>query len=169
MDFKITWFGSIIPDFNLMCIESVRRSAESSGHSFELIHDKNYSGSVIHASVLKDNLFLDMACENPHLAFIDADIELFGIPEYLTPGKPYFEICYNNPHIGYVIVNGCCDWFKDILKEKKDKEIKNTRGYTNKLLRGRLHDVGEIPHNTFKHYMVETNNIKNYDKSKGIN
>jgi len=154
MEFKIAWFGAEIPEFNLRCIASVKRIAEEAGHGFELIHDQEYSGCKLRASVLKDLMFMREASVNPELVFLDADITLHALPGELVPGKPYFEYCSHGPHIGYVIVNGCCSFFESMLSDMLDRQIVERRGFTNKLLRGRTGETYQINPQTFTHHMV---------------
>ena len=159
MEFKIAWFGAVIPEFNLRCIASVKRIAEEAGHGFELIHDQEYSGCKLRASVLKDLMFMREATVNPDLVFLDADITLHALPGELVPGKPYFEFCSHGPHIGYVAVNGCGGFFESMLIDMADRQIREVRGFTNKLLRGRSDETYQINPQTFTHHMVTAKEI----------
>jgi hypothetical protein len=159
MEYKIAWFGADIPEFNLRCIASVKKQAEDAGHGFELIHDKNYTGGKIYASVLKDLLFMREATVNNELVFLDADITLHALPGELLPGKPYFEYCTHGPHIGYVMVNGCCSFFESLLQDMIWRNIDPVRGFTNKLLRGRAAETYQIDPSTFTHHMQTAKEI----------
>jgi hypothetical protein len=150
MIYYIAWFGLEIPEYNIDKINNVKSFVESKGHEFTLIHTK----IDIHpeqATILKDNLWLEMACNTLNGVFLDADIDLFEIPE-LIKGKPYFSIYNKKPHIGYFMVNNCCDWFIKLLDEKRARGIHDVYMFTNKLFRNKIDEVYQIPDTSYKHY-----------------
>ena len=150
MKFYIAWFGLEIPKYNLDKINNIKLFIESMGHEFILIHNK-LDIQPNEATILKDNLWLEMACITPNGVFLDADIDLYDIPE-LIKGKPYFSINNKKPHIGYFIVNDCCDWFIKLLEEKKRRGIQDVYAFTNKLFINKIDEVYQIPDTSYKHY-----------------
>ena len=154
--YHIIWYGKIIPEWYQHKIDSIKAFVLAAGHQFYLLHFENFEGTQKEAAILKDRLQFSMCCNTPDGAFIDADCDLFGIPE-LLPGKPYFEkLPPNRPHHGYVVVNNCCQFFIDVQADKDRRGIKDVYGFPNKLLRGKQNEVYYIEDSSYKHYMKMT-------------
>jgi hypothetical protein len=153
MKFHVAWFGKDLPEN----IEQNKKLIESAGHEFILIYDKKFTGTDRAATIEKDKLFLQLACVTPDGVFLDHDVSLNGLPTILQEGKPCFSIIDGNPHIGYFIVNGCCQFFKDLLEEFTLRNIQYVYGYTNKILRDKINKVYMIPDIDFSHEMVTHN------------
>jgi len=159
MKYHVIWYGKIIPEWYQQKIDSIKAFVLAAGHQFYLLHFENFEGTQKEAAILKDRLQFSMCCNTPDGAFIDADCDLFGIPE-LLPGKPYFEkLPPNRPHHGYVIVNDCCQFFIDLIDDSPaHREIwqRAVYGFPNKLLRGKQNEVYYIEDSSYKHYMKMT-------------
>jgi hypothetical protein len=115
MKYYVIWYGAIIPEWYRDKIDAIKAFVEYHGHEFTLLHFTDFTGTQKEAAILKDKQQLEMCCMMPDAAIIDADCDLFGIPE-LLPGKPYFEkLPPSRPHHGYIIVNDCCRYFIDLI------------------------------------------------------
>ena len=56
-------------------------------------------------------------------------------------------------------VNGCGGFFESMLIDMADRQIREVRGFTNKLLRGRSDETYQINPQTFTHHMVTAKEI----------
>jgi hypothetical protein len=153
MKFHVAWFGKNLPEN----IYQNKKIIEDAGHTFVLIHDDTFVGTDKAATIEKDKLWLTLASETPDGAFLDHDVLLNGLTTILQNDKPYFSVINGNPHIGYFIVNGHPELFKDLLNEIKTRGIQYVYGYTNKLLRYKLNLVYAIPDADYEHTMVTHN------------
>lgn len=152
MKYHIAWFGKMTYDVREN-VDAVQTLVESAGHELVMIHDPEFVGTPTDAATAKDNLFLNLASTTPDGIFLDADCQLFGFFE-MQPGRPYFEVLMSQPHIGYFAVNGCCNFFRNLLAERKLRNIVDCYGFTNKLLRDKLCLIYPIPDESFHHEMV---------------
>ena len=154
--YYVIWYGAIIPEWYQAKINAIKAFVEYHGHTFILLHFPDFTGTQKDAAIAKDILQFKMCCNTPDGAFIDADCDLFAIPE-LLPGKPYFEkLPPNRPHHGYVIANDCCQYFIDLINEHREIWNRAVYGFSNKMMRGKQNDVYYIPDESFKHYMKMT-------------
>jgi hypothetical protein len=157
LKYYVIWYGAIIPEWYRAKIDAMKAFVEYHGHTFILLNCTDFTGTQKEAAILKDRLQFELCCTIPDAAIIDADCDLFGIPE-LLPGRPYFErLPPNRPHHGYVIVNNCCQFFIDLIAERKEIWNRSVYGFPNKMMRGKQNDVYYIEDSTFKHYMRMNN------------
>lgn len=152
--FICPFFGPIPPEYQ-RCIGISRATVEAAGHVFDLRVMPEITNPA-DACIAKDRYVLDLARHSPDAAFLDADIEVYTIPN-LQPGRPYFIREWDTPRIGYFFVNGCTQWFKDLQAEKERRGIQDVYGYPNKLLRYK--EVGIIPEETYFHHRFTSDKI----------
>lgn len=145
--FICPWFGESIPERYRQCVAVTQATVESAGHVFELRQLPAVGGPHA-AAIAKDRLVLDLARSMPEAAFIDADIELFKVPE-IRPGAPGFIFEWNTPRIGFFLVNENTQFFVDLQREKTRRGIEDVFGYPNKLLRDKA--VAKISGECYRH------------------
>jgi len=66
-----------------------------------------------------DFVRLEFAKIIPDLFYIDADVELYDIPEFVDNGKPYLGIWGNSIDFFIMYVNGNTQFFVDLLEKVK--------------------------------------------------
>ena len=110
-------------------------------------------------TVASDYRRFEMAAKDKAFVYADFDVVpkrgLLTFLRKLPAGKPFFAFYQGQPEPCLFAVNGCCDFFKELLEEKKKRGIGDIYSWTRKVLRDK--DVFEIPadlyihkHNTLK-------------------
>jgi len=106
-------------------------------------------------TISADYARFELAIKEPDLIYADFDIEPFdGFYEYfksLKPGKPHFVKYANYPECCLFAVNGCCDFFKELLEDKKRRNISDCYSWTFKILRMKKTQVYYIPNEIYNH------------------
>jgi hypothetical protein len=152
MRYLTAWFGGEIPERHLRCLQITKDYLSSLGIVLDVHHFPEITGEPRELTIKKDYYVMLQASKYPDIAVIDCDVEINSIP-VMEPGKPYFEFT-RCPHIGYFIVNGCCDYFKQKLDAMGS--LRQKWGITNGLFSA--NEVNRIPKESFKHYKFMTEN-----------
>lgn len=94
---------------------------------------------------------IKLACENPDMFWLDCDckIEKFWKPP--VDGHPYFYNCSGQPDPCAFYVNGCSDFFKQLLDMFEKDQRLHTIGWIQCLLGSRGLNWKLIPSGIIKH------------------
>ena len=101
-----------------------------------------------------------LAQENKNAVWLDTDIELLKSLDDLTDGV-YMDYAHGRPHGRIIIVNGHCDFFCGLEKERIKRGISlETNAFHTKLVRDHVEEIKEIPSEYYIHHLYTTRRLK---------
>lgn len=89
-----------------------------------------------HPIITTDTLRNELACKRPNMLYIDDDIVFNEVPKFdFKDGQPYFGTAHGKVNHCLFYVNENMKFFKDIFKEKEQRNIQTVFGWPIKIIR----------------------------------
>ena len=142
-----------LTDLNKKCMATVKGFA--SDYDYKVEQNKS---TISDPRVQSDVFRYHLAQNNPDAIWVDNDVEMLeDFKSIIEPGAPYTDFRKGNPHNAIIIVNGCCEFFESLEKERKKRGIElNTLALVSKLLRRHKDFVRQIPDEMFIHHFASS-------------
>ena len=165
---KIFQFMNKDVDIYTQCMQKGVVERLPPGVDYELLKEDPYNCVIYNDDPRSpsEEIRVRLAIDNPDMVWLDSDIAIKEWPDFSKKGKPFFmglQGWFAGEYGFYV--NGCIDFFKDILDEYHHKCTNRDNYWLQGAVNRRLNDIYIIPQDKLIHCLF--NGGYKMDEKKG--